>query len=212
MTDTPQLPPEFQKFLQLPDAEEAARRRQLLEERRLSEHAYTQRRAMLVTAALLFAISWGGVRLSSIEVLGIQITVADEQYLLAFASAIFAYLIGNFATHAQPSIVAWRADLDWFSVDARRVVQSSTQMILQGISGVRRGLTELGASGEQAASVFDSLNKLETFCDADNVKKRAERYLELHAARLRFEYRVPVWISFTVLYAMIPRLLTLETM
>jgi hypothetical protein len=180
--------------------------RRELEERRLSDHAYAQRRAMLLMTALTFAITWGGIRLSSIDVFGLKVTAWNERYLLAFAAAVLGYLIGNFATLAQPIMVAWKADFDSFHATANRTMVHATAQIREGIVGIRAVLTEAGARPEAIDQFMAVADKFDSALDT-RFPNYARRYLELHRARMRFEYLVPVGISLFVLYAVIPRLL-----
>jgi hypothetical protein len=191
-------------------AAEAARQRQQLEERRLPDHAYAQRRAMLVMSAVTFAITWGGVRLSSIDTLGLKITTWNERYLLAFAGVVLAYLIGNFATLVQPAMVAWQADFEWFDVNANQRMKIATAQIHEGFTGIRTALAEAGVSAERIAEVMGSATKFDQTLDK-TLPKYAKSYLELHRARLRFEYLVPVGISVIVLYLVVPRIYVLGT-
>jgi hypothetical protein len=186
-------------------AADGERQRRGLEERRLPDHAYAQRRAMLVMAAVTFAITWGGVRLSSIEALGLKISTWNERYLLGFAGVVLAYLIGNFATLVQPSIVAWRADFEAFNLKANEMMKTATAQMREGLAGIRTALFEAGASAESIDQVTGVATKFEATLDS-KLPKYAKRYLELFRARLRFEYLVPVGISLIVLYLTIPRI------
>lgn len=190
-------------------ADPPANQRRHLEERLLSEHAYAQRRAMLVMAALTFAISWGGVRLSSIDALGLEITTWNERYLLAFAAVVLAYLIGNFATLVQPVMVAWAADVEAFKVTVNRTVQAAAAQMHSGLADLRKALTDAGMSGDAVDEFLALSTKFDSQLDAD-LPKAAARYLALHEARLRFEYRVPVGISLFVLFLVVPRILVLS--
>lgn len=186
------------------DLKAAGERRRQLEERRLSDHAYNQRRAMLLLAAVGFAISWGGIRLSAIEVGGLNITTWNERYLLGFTATILAYLIGNFAALAQPTIFAWRADFDWFKLDANRAVSGASDQVGQGVELLRETLNT--ATGAQAEEVKALIEKIDTAFKSE-VPKRARRYVGHHRSRLRFEYEVPIAVATAVLYSMILRLI-----
>jgi hypothetical protein len=186
------------------DVKLAGERRRQLEEGRLSDHAYTQRRAMLLMAAMGFAISWGGIRLSAIEAVGLKITAWNERYLLGFAATLLAYLIGNFAALAQPAIFAWRADFDWFMLDANRAVSGAAEQVGQGAALLREVLRS--ATGAQATEVKTLIDKIDTAFKSE-VPKRAKRYIGHYRSRLRFEYEVPVTVATAVLYLMILRLI-----
>jgi hypothetical protein len=179
-----------------------------LEERRLSDHAYAQRRAMLIMAAATFAFSWGGVRLSSIDALGLKITAWNERYLLAFSSAVLAYLIGNFATLVQPGLVAWRADFESFRRDSDRAIQEAAAAMREGFVNIQNSLAQTGVPDHTVATFTAIVSNFEFILDS-KVPKYSTRYIELHRAKLRFEYLVPVGIALGVLYLVIPRILIL---
>lgn len=183
--------------------------RRELEERRLSDHAYAQRRAMLIMAAGTFAISWGGVRLSSIDALGLTINAWNERYLLAFASVVLAYLIGNFATLVQPGIIAWRADVESFKRNSDRAVKEGAETMREAFTNIQSSLAQTGVPAQTVAQFTAIVAKFNEVLDSQ-VPTHLERYHELHRAKLRFEYLVPVVISLLVLYLAILRILALR--
>ncbi len=165
---------------------------------------------MLVMSAVTFALTWGGVRLSSIDALGLQIATWNERYLLAFAGVVLAYLIGNFAALVQPSMVAWQADFEWFNFTANQRLKTATAQIHEGFIGIRTALAEAGVSAERIEDVLGSATRFDETLDKA-LPKSAKSYLELHRARIRFEYLVPVGISVIVLYLVVPRIYLLGT-
>jgi hypothetical protein len=96
------------------NSSKVADQRRTFEQLRLSDHAYQQRRAMLIVAAITFAISWGGVRPSEIDLAGIKIGEWQESLLLSFSALILSYLIGNFALVAKPEFETWSDEFERF--------------------------------------------------------------------------------------------------
>ena len=174
------------------DASAAWRRE--FEQRPLPEHFYHQRRAMLLMSAIVFAMSWGGIRLSSIEILGLAITRWNEASLLAFAAVVLAYLIGNFATVARPILATWEAEFEWWAMEASRRVAEGKRQIEQVVQDLSQPIP---ADSSDAATQFHAILAGFKSLLTNDLPTRERRYFDSHRARLRFEYRIPVAIAYT---------------
>jgi hypothetical protein len=188
------------------DTSTLARRRRELDARRLSDHSYTQRRAMMLMAAGAFAISWGGIRLSEINVVGVRIGTWDERYLLGFAGLVLSYLIGNFASLVQPTVISWRADFEWFSHHTSEAVDRATSEI-EDLT--RHARSALGRLPQAEAEVIRSVLKRVNDAVGEDVPERNHAAFEYYRSRLRFEYAVPIGISMFVLYVVVLHLVIL---
>jgi hypothetical protein len=183
-----------------------AEQRRQLEERRLSDYMYSQRRAMLVMAALTFAITWGGVHPSAISAFGLQITKWNESNLIFFSSLVLAYLIGNFASLAKPSMVGWQTDFNQWVTQASDVMTAGIEQISQGTTFTRLALDLAQTSDESSDQVKEILANVKRLF-AERLEPQKRLYLDIHRSRFWFEYQVPVAIALVVLYLVFIHLL-----
>ena len=179
-----------------------------LDDRQLSDHAYQQRRAMLLVSALTFALSWGGVRVTEINLAGATATAGEEAFLLTFLASVLTYLIGNFATLARPEIYAWRTEVETLKLQLTAVVKQGTDKMRDGIAEVRSVLHSFGDQiSDEARAVLEQLDRIDAVTTGD-IPKRLNAQIDMHRSRIRFEYQVPIGIGVFVVCATIYRIAT----
>jgi DNA-binding ferritin-like protein (Dps family) len=175
-------------------------RAETYEGRRLSEHAYEQRRAMLIVALATFAMTWGGFRLSEVNVLGIKIDHVDEVRLLGFLDVVLLYTIGNFSTIAKPEFQSWQSRLQELIREyetAWRVVDSRLRQISDS-AGAQAAIASQPTIPPKTAETFLKISEA-----AEQAQKRVAALgakiisdsRETYMARLRWEYQVPIGIA-----------------
>jgi len=160
---------------------------------------------MLIVSAITFAISWGGVRPSEINVAGIKIGEWQESLLLSFTALILSYLIGNFALVAKPEFETWSDELERFKFEMERVVRTATAQIQEGMSQLVDLVEKAQITGDFAAHVESGKPLIKDWLEVYLPRRKAE-FINMHRARIRFEYRVPVAIAFIVLFSAIVRI------
>lgn len=169
------------------------------EGRRLSEHAYEQRRAMLIMALVTFAMTWGGFSLSEVNVLGIKIDHVDEMRLLGFLDVVLLYTIGNFATIVKPEFQSWQSKLRELIREYETAFKDTNDRLSQMASGTRTALDQKATTfTPQAAELLARIVEA-----ADGARNRVAKLggdiirdtRETYVARLRWEYQVPIAIA-----------------
>lgn len=187
----------------------AKAKREAFEAHRLSDHAYQQRRAMLVIAAATFAFVMGGFRLSGIDAFGFKIERVHEPELLGFMCIMLIYVTGNFVVIARPEIINLRSELTAVNVDQEASIKRATTLMSDGLKTLR------DLFGPPAAPKTAAVKRMHD--ELDNVEAlfrvvapgSLKSYRVTHERRIRWEFGFPVGIAAGVIVLTIARVVYL---
>jgi len=152
----------------------------------LSERTYSDRRNLLVIAAVSLVIAKTGLLPTKITALGIEFSQIQQQAMLTILAAFLAYFVATFVVHAVADYYAWR---------------KKQEVAALASVGKRMGMQFDRLSKESERGSFAVLvGKLDELDRKNEMDRRRKMYLEITDARQRGPkgaYGISIWARAT---------------
>jgi len=187
-------------------SQNAKARRVAFEAHGLSDHAYLQRRAMMVIAAATFAFVMGGFRLSGVDAFGFKIERVHERELLGFMCIVLIYVTGNFVVIARPEIVTLRSELTFVNADQEASIKRATTLMSGGLKTLRdlcgSSVVPQTPAMKTAQEELDQVEALFRVVAPGSLRS----YRAIQERRIRWEFGFPVGIAVGVIVLTMARI------